>query len=43
VKYDIIGKLTEATQLTRQTIATILRGINVAVFSQYKTNLKIFY
>ena len=42
VKYDIIGKLAEATQLTRQTIATILRGINVAVFSQYKTNPEDF-
>jgi type III restriction enzyme len=42
VKYDIIGKLAETTQLTRQTIATILRGINVAVFSQYKTNPEDF-
>lgn len=42
VKYDVIGKLAESTQLTRQTIATILRGINVAVFSQYKTNPEDF-
>lgn len=42
VKYDIIGKLTETTQLTRQTIATILRGINIAVFGQYKTNPEDF-
>lgn len=42
VKYDLIGKLAEATQLTRQTIATILRGINVAVFGQYKTNPEDF-
>ena len=42
VKYDLIGKLAEATQLTRQTIAAILRGINVAVFSQYKTNPEDF-
>ncbi len=42
VKYDLIGKLAEATQLTRQTIAGILRGINVAVFSQYKTNPEDF-
>ena len=42
VKYDLIGKLTETTQLTRQTIATILRGINVAVFGQYKTNPEDF-
>ena len=42
VKYDLIGKLAEATQLTRKTIATILRGINLAVFGQYKTNPEDF-
>jgi len=42
VKYDLIGKLAEESQLTRTTIAHILRGINVAVFSQYKTNPEDF-
>ena len=42
VKYDLIGKLAEGTKLTRQTIATILRSINVAVFAQYKTNPEDF-
>lgn len=42
VKYDLIGKLAEDTQLTRRTIADILRGINVAVFGQYKTNPEDF-
>jgi type III restriction enzyme len=42
VKYDLIGKLTESTKLTRQTIASILCGINVAVFSQYKSNPEDF-
>jgi type III restriction enzyme len=42
VKYDLIGKLAESTQLTRRTIASILRGINVAVFSQYKANPEDF-
>jgi type III restriction enzyme len=42
VKYDIIGKLAEDTKLTRQTVATILRGINVAVFAQYKANPEDF-
>jgi type III restriction enzyme len=42
VKYDLIGKLAEATQLTRRTIATILQEINVAIFSQYKTNPEDF-
>jgi type III restriction enzyme len=32
----------ENTQLTRQTIATILRGINVVVFSHYKMNPEDF-
>jgi type III restriction enzyme len=42
VKYDLIGKLAEETQLTRNTIASVLQGINVAVFSQYKTNPEDF-
>jgi len=42
VKYDLIGKLAEGTQLTRRTVADILRGINVAVFGQFKTNPESF-
>ena len=42
VKYDLIGKLAEQTQLTRHTIAGILQQINNAVFSQYKTNPEDF-
>lgn len=42
VKYDLVGKLAEGTQLTRSTIASIIKGINVAVFSQYKTNPEDF-
>jgi type III restriction enzyme len=42
VKYDLIGKLAEATQLTRQTIASILQGINVARFGEYKRNPEDF-
>ena len=42
VKYDLIGKLAQSTKLTRQTIAAILRGINLAVFNQYKTNPEDF-
>jgi type III restriction enzyme len=42
VKYDLIGKLAEATQLTRRTIASILQEINNAVFDQYKTNPEDF-
>jgi type III restriction enzyme len=42
VKNDLIGKLAEEAQLTRSTIASILQGINVAIFSQYKTNPEDF-
>lgn len=42
VKYDLIGNLAESTQLTRKTIASILKGINAALFSQYKTNPEDF-
>lgn len=42
VKYDLIGKLAEATQLTRKTISMILQGVNLAVFNQYKTNPEDF-
>lgn len=42
VKYDLIGKLAEGTQLTRRTVADILRGINLAVFGQFKTNPESF-
>jgi type III restriction enzyme len=42
VKYDLVGKLAEDTLLTRRTIAAILQGVNIAVFSQYKTNPEDF-
>jgi type III restriction enzyme len=42
VKYDLIGKLAEGTQLTRWTVAEVLKGINVAVFAQFKTNPESF-
>lgn len=42
VKYDLIGKLAEGTQLTRHTVAEILKGMNVAVFAQFKTNPESF-
>jgi type III restriction enzyme len=38
VRYDLIGKLGEETDLTRRTIARILQSISVATFAQYKTN-----
>lgn len=42
VKYDRIGRLSGETQLTRATVASVLQGINKAVFSQYRTNPEDF-
>jgi type III restriction enzyme len=42
VKYDLIGRLAGETQLTRRTVASVLQGINKAVFSQYRTNPEDF-
>jgi type III restriction enzyme len=42
VKYDLIGRLAAETQLTRSTVASVLQGINKAVFSQYRTNPEDF-
>jgi type III restriction enzyme len=42
VKYDLIGKIAEGTQLTRRTTADILKAISVAVFAKYRTNPESF-
>ncbi|MBY5854304.1 DEAD/DEAH box helicase family protein [Rhizobium leguminosarum] len=42
VKYDLLAKLAEATQLTRQTIAEILSGVQPSVFGQFKQNPEHF-
>ncbi len=42
VKYDLVGNLADSTQLTRHSIASILKGINAAAFSQFKTNPEDF-
>ncbi|CAA9892564.1 Type III restriction enzyme [Candidatus Methylobacter favarea] len=42
VKYDLMGKLAEQTKLTRRTIAAILQGIMVDIFSEYKINSEDF-
>ena len=42
VKYDLVRKLAEGTQLTRRTVVDILKGLNVAVFAQFKTNPEHF-
>lgn len=42
VKYDLIGKIAESTQLTRRAAADILKAISVKVFAQFCTNPESF-
>jgi type III restriction enzyme len=42
VKYDLLGKVSENTQLTRHTTAAILQGIQAAVFKQFQQNPEHF-
>jgi type III restriction enzyme len=42
VKYDLLGKVAENTELTRKTAADILTGIQVSVFGQFKENPEHF-
>jgi len=42
VRYDLIGKLTEGTQLTRKTVASILKKMDIGVLAQFKTNPERF-
>ncbi|WP_434135918.1 DEAD/DEAH box helicase family protein [Pseudomonas luteola] len=42
VRYDLLGKVAEATQLTRKTTADILQGIQTAVFKQFSQNPEHF-
>ena len=42
VMYDLVGKVAERSQLTRQTVATILAKINPAKFGQFSKNPEHF-
>ncbi|MDX7683046.1 DEAD/DEAH box helicase family protein [Aeromonas caviae] len=42
VKYDLLGKLAEGTQLTRRTVAQMLKGLDAYVLAQFKTNPESF-
>jgi type III restriction enzyme len=42
VKYDLLGKVSDATDLLRQTVAQILTGIEPAIFDQYRANPEHF-
>lgn len=42
VKYDLLGEITEKTQLTRRTAAAILRGITAGTFVKFRLNPEQF-
>ncbi|MCU4640069.1 type III restriction-modification system endonuclease [Acinetobacter courvalinii] len=42
VQYDLVGNIVEDTNLTRKTVAQILKGINASVFAQFKLNPEAF-
>ena len=42
VRYDLLGKISSATRLTRKTVATILSKIRPLKFSMYKANPEEF-
>ncbi|XZE20316.1 type III restriction-modification system endonuclease [Pirellulaceae bacterium SH449] len=42
VEYDLVGKISQDTQLTRRTIAAILQGISQPAFGQYRMNPEDF-
>ena len=42
VKYDLIGKLVDETGLTRKALVAILKGIQPAVFNQFRDNPEEF-
>ncbi|MDY6090647.1 MAG: DEAD/DEAH box helicase family protein [Bdellovibrionota bacterium] len=42
VRYDLIGKISDGTKLTRKTVVKILKGINKETFDMYKENPEDF-
>ena len=42
VKYDLVGKIVEETNLTRKDVVSILTGIHESVFNQFKDNPEEF-
>ena len=43
IKYDMVGKIAENTNLTRRTVVKILKGIRAEKFSMYKNNPEEFF
>lgn len=42
IKYDLLGKIAENVQLTRKTVAEIFKGMEAAIFAQFKQNPEHF-
>ena len=42
VKYDLLGEITEKTQLTRRTVAAILQGITPGTFAKFRLHPEQF-
>ncbi len=42
VKYDLLGKIAENVQLTRKSVAEIFKGMEAAIFGQFKQNPEHF-
>ncbi len=42
VSYDLIGEIAAAAQLTRRTVAAILKGLELPAFGQFKANPEAF-
>ncbi|MEZ5210462.1 DEAD/DEAH box helicase family protein [Gordonia sp. PP30] len=42
VKYDLLGEITEKTQLTRRTVSAILRGVHPGTFAKFRLNPEQF-
>lgn len=42
VKYDLLGEITEKTQLTRRTVVAILGGVTPATFGKFRLNPEQF-
>jgi type III restriction enzyme len=42
VRYDLLGEIAEKTQLTRRTVAAILRGVAMGTFAKFRVNPEQF-
>ncbi len=40
--YDLVGRISKATSLTRRTVVTILKGLDLAIFDMFKLNPEDF-